>query len=71
ELSADIHKNGIIMTGGGAQLHGFDRLLAQETGLPVRVAEDPAECVAKGTARAFDYLDILTDGFVKTPTYLH
>jgi rod shape-determining protein MreB len=71
ELSADLHQNGIILTGGGSLLHGFDRLLKKETKLPVRIANDPTECVARGTAMAFSYLDSLSDGFVKSSTYLH
>ncbi len=67
----DIHRNGLLMTGGGSLLHGFDRLLINETGLPVRVAENPTECVAKGTARAFEFLDSLSDGFVRSPTFPH
>jgi actin-like ATPase involved in cell morphogenesis len=49
----------------------MDILLARSTKLPVRVAEDPEKCVAIGTARAFGYLDQLTDGFINTPTYSH
>lgn len=71
ELSADLHENGIILTGGGSMLHGFDSLLERETRLPVRVADEPAECVARGTAIAFSKLDTLSDGFVKSSTYLH
>lgn len=71
ELSADLHRNGIIMTGGGSLLHGLDRMLAKETKLPVMVADEPTECVARGTAMAFKYLDKLSDGFVKSSPYLH
>ncbi len=52
------------MTGGGSQLHGFDKLLALHTGLKVTLADKPEECVARGTARAFEFLDNLNDGFV-------
>jgi len=71
ELSADLHKNGIIMTGGGALLHGLDKMITKQTNLPVKIAEDPTECVARGTAKAFRYLDKLSDGFVKSSPYLH
>ena len=48
ELSADIIESGITLTGGGALLRGLDRLLAQETGMPVKVADEPLDCVALG-----------------------
>ena len=51
ELSADILDHGIMLTGGGAMLRGLDKLLAQETGMPVNVAEHPLDCVAEGTGR--------------------
>lgn len=56
ELSADIIDRGIVLTGGGSLLDGVDRLLADETGVPVIVAESPLECVARGTGRAFEML---------------
>lgn len=59
ELAADIADQGIIMTGGGALLWGFDKLIAQRTGIPVRVAEDAVSCVAKGTGNALDSLHLL------------
>ncbi len=54
ELSADILDHGIMLTGGGAMLRGLDKLLAQETGMPVNVAEHPLDCVAEGTGRMLD-----------------
>ena len=48
ELSADIIDNGITLTGGGALLRGIDQLVAQETGMPVHIAERPLDCVAEG-----------------------
>ena len=54
ELSADIFDHGIMLTGGGAQLRGLDKLLAQETGMPVNVAAHPLDCVAEGTGRMLD-----------------
>ena len=71
ELSADIAERGLIMTGGGSLLHGLDRLLAKEIQLPVCLAPNPTECVAIGTAGAFGYLDQLTDGLIKSSTYMH
>lgn len=60
ELAADIVNKGIIMTGGGALLDGIDRLISNETGLPVYVAEDPLSCVAKGTGRALNNIGVLS-----------
>ncbi len=57
ELAADISERGLVLTGGGALLKGFDRLLAEETGLKVIVAEDPLTCVARGGGRALEMMD--------------
>ncbi|MDQ1911251.1 rod shape-determining protein [Paenibacillus sp. GD4] len=57
ELSADIIDRGVILTGGGALLHGIDQLLADELKVPVLVAEDPMGCVVKGTGIMLDNLD--------------
>ena len=54
ELAADIVDQGIVLTGGGALLHGIDEVLRDETGLPVTIAEDPLTCVALGTGRALE-----------------
>ncbi len=54
ELSADILDHGIMITGGGALLRGIDKLISQETGMPVHVAEHPLDCVAEGTGRMLD-----------------
>jgi rod shape-determining protein MreB len=59
ELAADIVDKGIVLTGGGALLKGLDQLLRQETNLPITVAEDPLSCVALGTGRVLDELDLL------------
>ena len=56
ELAADIVERGIVMTGGGALLRGFDRLLAAETGVPVFIAENPLDCVALGAGKYFDFI---------------
>ena len=49
ELSADIMEQGITLTGGGALLRGIDKLIAQQTGMPVNIADNPLDCVADGT----------------------
>jgi rod shape-determining protein MreB len=54
ELSADIIDRGIVLTGGGALLRGLDTLLSQETKMPVYVADDPLDCVAKGTGKCLE-----------------
>ncbi len=64
ELSADIAERGLVLTGGGALLHGIDRLIAQETGLSVVVAEDPLTCVARGGGRALEMIDHHQDEFL-------
>jgi len=57
ELGADVAERGIVLTGGGALLRDIDRLLMEETGLPVIVAEDPLTCVARGGGRAIELID--------------
>jgi rod shape-determining protein MreB len=59
ELSADIVDRGIVMTGGGALLKNLDRLLREETGLPVSVAEDPLSSVVLGTGKMLSDFDLL------------
>jgi rod shape-determining protein MreB len=59
ELAADIMERGIMMAGGGSLLRGLDKLIADETGLPVLVADDPLTCVAMGTGKALDEMDRL------------
>ncbi|MBV1906781.1 MAG: rod shape-determining protein [Pseudomonadales bacterium] len=57
ELASDIAENGLVLTGGGALLRDLDVLLAEETGLPVIVAEDPLTCVARGGGKALELMD--------------
>jgi len=59
ELSADLIERGIVMAGGGALVRGIDRLVAEETGLPVHVADDPLTAVAEGTGRVLQELSFL------------
>jgi len=58
ELCADVAERGIVLTGGGALLRDLDRLLTEETGLHVQVADDPLTCVARGGGRALEMLDL-------------
>jgi len=60
ELAADIVNNGIVMTGGGSLLNGFDTLLSKETHLPVHVADEAISCVAMGTGIALNEMHILS-----------
>ncbi|NDY95735.1 rod shape-determining protein [Wenzhouxiangella limi] len=57
ELCADVADTGIVLTGGGALLRGLDKLLMEETGLPVIIADDPLTCVARGGGRALEMMD--------------
>ncbi len=57
ELAADIMESGIMLTGGGALLTGLDTLISLETGMPVNIAEDPLDCVAKGTGYALENIE--------------
>ena len=57
ELGSDVAERGIVLTGGGALLKDIDRLLMEETGLPVVVADDPLTCVARGGGRALEMMD--------------
>ncbi|MCW5206718.1 rod shape-determining protein [Desulfobulbus sp. F5] len=61
ELSADIVDQGIVLTGGGALLKNLDKLLANETGMPIIVADDPLSSVVLGSGKALDNFDILKE----------
>ena len=63
ELGADIAEKGMVLTGGGALLRDLDRLLMEETGLPVIVAEDPLTCVVRGSGMALENMDQLSTVF--------
>ncbi len=64
ELAADIAERGMVLTGGGALLGDIDRLLMEETGLPVVVAEDPLTCVARGGGRALELMGMMGNDFM-------
>ena len=57
ELGADVAERGIVLTGGGALLRDLDKLLMEETGLPVVIADDPLTCVARGGGRVIELID--------------
>ena len=64
ELVADISNNGIVMTGGGSLVRGFDKLVTARTGIHTVVAEDAISCVAEGTGKSLDSLGDMQDGTV-------
>ena len=64
ELSADIMDRGIVMTGGSSMLRNLDRLISQETGMPVFVSDEALNCVALGTGIAVENIDIYRKGFM-------
>ncbi|MGH8427649.1 MAG: rod shape-determining protein, partial [Gammaproteobacteria bacterium] len=57
ELAGDVAERGLVLSGGGALLRDFDRLIAEETGIAVIIAEDPLTCVARGGGRALEIID--------------
>ncbi|MBU5436716.1 rod shape-determining protein [Tissierella sp. MSJ-40] len=65
ELAADIGNKGILMTGGGALLYGMDKLITEKTGIPVHIANDPISCVAIGTGKSLDWVEVLESSLVE------
>jgi rod shape-determining protein MreB len=57
ELGSDVAERGIVLTGGGALLRDLDRLIMEETGMPVVIADDPLTCVARGGGRILELID--------------
>lgn len=66
ELAADIMSHGIMLTGGGAMLHGLNILINRETEMPVNIAEEPLDCVAHGTGIAIENYDMLKSVFISS-----
>lgn len=64
ELASDLVDKGIVMAGGGSLLRGLDKLLSKETGLPVRIAEDPLLCVVKGAGKVLENLDFYREALM-------
>jgi rod shape-determining protein MreB len=58
ELAADIMDRGIVLTGGGALLRNLDKVISEETNMPVLIAENPLDCVAIGTGKALDHIHL-------------
>lgn len=65
ELSADLVDKGIVMAGGGSLLKGLDELISKETGLPVRVADNPLLSVVNGAGKVLEELDFFKDALMK------
>ena len=59
ELAADLVENGIILTGGGALIKNLDKLLSEETSMPVYIADEPLDCVVRGTGKVLEELERL------------
>lgn len=65
ELSSDLVDKGIVMAGGGSLLKGLDKLISKETGLPVRIADEPLLCVVKGAGIALEQIDIYREALIE------
>ena len=59
ELASDIIERGIVLAGGGALIQNLDKLLSNETGMPVYIAEEPLDCVVRGTGKTLEDLEKL------------
>ncbi len=66
ELASDIYQSGIVLAGGGALLTDLDKLIKKETGMPVRIAENPLDCVAIGTSKAVESFNELREVFISS-----
>ncbi|MCX5924383.1 MAG: rod shape-determining protein [Candidatus Dependentiae bacterium] len=64
ELSSDLVDRGIVMAGGGSLLRGLDKLLAKETGIPVRIAKNPLLCVVEGAGKVLEQLEFFKDALI-------
>ncbi len=69
ELASDISDRGIVMTGGGALLHGLNMLIEKRTGIPTYIAEEPVSCVAKGTGMSLESIHILEKSMMSNKKY--
>ena len=64
ELVADIAKNGIVLTGGGSQIWGMDRMIQERTEIPVMVADSPDSCVALGCGKSLQWINSMQEGTI-------
>ena len=61
---ADIAKNGIVLTGGGSQIWGMDRMIFERTEIPCMVADDPDSCVALGCGKSLQWINSMQEGTI-------
>ena len=66
ELASDIMEKGILLAGGGALIQNLDKLLSMETGMPVHIAEDPLDCVVRGTGKTLEDLERLKSALINS-----
>ena len=64
ELVADIAQNGIILTGGGSQIWGMDRMIQERTEVPVLVSDSPDTCVALGCGKSLQWINSMQEGTI-------
>ncbi len=69
ELAADIMEQGIVLTGGGAQLHGLDARISAETGMPIVVADNPLHSVAIGSGQCLEEFEALQQVLISPSSY--
>ena len=69
ELVGDLLTNGIVLTGGGAKLHGLCDLTQKALKIEARLAEEPEQCVAIGTGKLFGFMDEMSDGIIESILY--
>ena len=67
ELSGDIMDRGLVLTGGGALLRGFDERLRHETGMPIVIAERPLDCVVLGSGKCVEEFEALSQVLISEP----
>ena len=64
ELVSDVARNGIVLTGGGCQLYGFDFLISERTEIPCTIADDPDSCVALGCGKSLEWINSMQEGTI-------